>query len=409
MDHIAPLETDEEIKTKSSITFTKLLIHGYIRKIQLLLDERSVIPEDIYSICLLFYQIKEAIIFWKNHKITQMVTNESRQFGILDIENRSSKSIKVEKFQSFDGSEYHPLCYIPEIKNKHLTNGQTLNGIFMLQKEQNYYLRHSGFSSCPCLIIFDKEEQTIFAKFEYKSRKNINHEPPQLLYIESKNMVLYEWNGSFYSFNLHDVKDIDDLHKIRELPQKRQKFTLNTFSRRRHNHDRLHMLYLNYPMNAIFAIKTESGGLLPATNKEYPRTARCGIFRIESKDWIDIKPFKWMTIDDASYGALYCSLCCNNDNDKVFVIYNNFRTSMYTSKYDIYKDEWRTISRGNKPILMNPFWYSNNMLYGLSNSLAMGSEYLLHTLDLRDSTRQWMSDKIHFDNLDIKMRISFWK
>lgn len=149
LDHIAPMETDEEIKVESSITLVSLLVYGHIRKIQL----HNIIPDDIYGLCLFFYQIKQPIVFWKSHKrlfrrFTQPEAEESRQFGILDMENKSSKYITLQQFQSFDNSKnLDPQCYIPKIKNKALTDGQTLNGIFMVEKQSHYYLDDSEFSS----------------------------------------------------------------------------------------------------------------------------------------------------------------------------------------------------------------------------------------------------------------------
>lgn len=107
---------------------------------------------------------------------------------------------------------------------------------------------------------------------------------------------------------------------------------------------------------------------------------------------------------------MHCKLCCNDNNDKLFALYNNHRRSSYT-KYDIHKDKWRTLSISNKPIYMNPFWYSDNMLYGLSkNSKPLSKQtYQMNTLDLRDSAREWISKNVCFDGLDVDTRISFWK
>lgn len=147
--------------------------------------------------------------------------------------------------------------------------------------------------------MFDKEEEEIFAKLEYRSNINIDidHEPNEILYIEEKNMLLYEWNGSFYALNVENIKDISDLHKFQKLPQKQQKFNLNIDGRKWRSYEHLYMLHLSYPMNSIFAIKSRTGGFLPASTREYPRTAECAIFKLESGEWIDIKPFKWSSID----------------------------------------------------------------------------------------------------------------
>ena len=84
-----------------------------------------------------------------------------------------------------------------------------MNGIFAFESEFNINdWFSSAYTSYPCLILFDEHQEYIIANYEYKSDKKLDHEPHQLLYINNKNMVMYEWNGSFYGLHLNEVKEI---------------------------------------------------------------------------------------------------------------------------------------------------------------------------------------------------------
>ena len=81
---------------------------------------------------------------------------------------------------------FETLCYIPSISNPNL------NTILAIENEdingaEKYY---------PCLICFDEDsdDTEITAKYKYQSAGGIQP-PHQLLYLEDKHGIIYEYNG----------------------------------------------------------------------------------------------------------------------------------------------------------------------------------------------------------------------
>ena len=437
--HIAPLTTiiDESSKTppKPVTASVKLLVSGYIRQIQFLLKKDDLIPKDIDDLCLLFYHVKTIKMLWKIYKSpysSQEEDNDSiRQFGILNMDNKSCLNIDLKKSRQFaDKKHFHPLVYIPTVSSPKLTNNEILNGIFTFEVEQfdDYWSLPSNpvtFKSYPSLILFDEYQETnneITTKYEYKSDKALQHEPPQILYIENKNMILYEWNGSFYALHLNHIDDINDLSNFKEVLQNNVKFKLNSMQRhksksskkrsRRIVHGRSHsyyeylnMLYLEDTVS-IFAIHSRHASI--STCKDWargrPKETKCGIFNIDNGNWTDIESFKYLKgpVND----AFSCKLCTNYDNDIIY-LYNESNVN-YTSLYDMNKNEWRTVSTDvnyNYGMYLYSFWLQDQSLYGISscskdNKGSKDYKYQLNRLDLRDDKRKWIKNGFDFAGLD---------
>ena len=109
LNDIAPLETDEEIEmeilesNEYVMTTDSLLVSGYIREMQCLLSKNSIIPNDICGLCVLFYKLKDNLMFWKkwqipSHGFGAATKVEIRRFGILNVENKSNMNINLALF-----------------------------------------------------------------------------------------------------------------------------------------------------------------------------------------------------------------------------------------------------------------------------------------------------------------------
>ena len=193
------------------------------------------------------------------------------------------------------------------------------------------------------------------------------------------------------------IEDVNDLSKFELLTQDEQLFKLNINGRTPRNYECLNLLLLNVSTPSIFAVKGMYNMIHPPPSpQKYAETAECGIFNIDNKLWTSIKPYKYWSQEGSVKPSFQCDLCSNQNNDKVYLLYNR-SLAICTSKYDVHKNEWRTISIGDSPIYMHPFWYSEGMLYGLSKSR---SQNYLNSLDLRDSKRKWIKTKINFDGLN---------
>ena len=134
----------------------------------------------------------------------------------------------------------------------------------------------------------------------------------------------------------------------------------------------------------------------------------CGIFNIDNKDWIDIKPFRYFK--GPSNNAFNCKLCCNYDNDKIYLF--DYSDVNYTSLYDINKHEWYTISTDKTLNFMYSFWYNDNVLYGLTLSTVeetKDSKFQLNKLDLREKEKKWIKSGIDFDGMSKDAFYSFFK
>ena len=251
-EYIAPFEDKtemEEMKDKPKVSSLKLqlLINGYIREVQQILIKDNIIPSDIYQICLEFYNSNTFNLLWKSNCRSRPLQDSDhqqfRQFGVLDIENKQSLNINLTKFREYkDKERFYPLCFIPNVSNKYLTNNERLNCIFTVQKgvTDDYYERRAPnptYESYPCFIFYETLSNTddILAKYEYKSDTAISHEPSQSLYCnhKDKQMIIYEWNGKFYAMNLNDICEVNGLSlaDFDEISQNEQKFELNISSR----------------------------------------------------------------------------------------------------------------------------------------------------------------------------------
>ena len=184
-------------------------------------------------------------------------------------------------------------------------------------------------------------------------------------------------------------------------------------------YDYLNMTYLEHK-SSIFAIRSTyditGNNEPPPINKLIWRDERCtvntqcGIFNIDTHDWTDIKDFNYIKYFQKL--SFDCSVCHDND-DSIYV----FDHAMYyTSKYDLNKNKWYTVSKEDKEMKnqgwgLIAFWYDYYMLYGMAyNTFTMQLQpmmqpqsnfaYQLMTLDLRDKDKKWNANGIDFDGLN---------
>lgn len=391
LDHIPPFDNDAavtSVKSRqevSSSTKKVKLIYGYIREIQSLWINHTIIPDDIYNLCLQFYQIKLNIILWVSTDII------SRKMGMLDMETASSMNINLDIFSKSVDRQIHTLCYIPNISNKTLTNNQTLSGIFAIEKENNWAIE----PPYPCLILFDESEDEIAAKYEYKSTKEIPR-PHQLLYSEIKNNIMYERDGKIYNLNLNEIKEITDLSNFAELKQSKQRYILNPRGRDAFGYEHLQMLYLE-GMESIFAIHSIHRVWSFAVDDDRiptPSQRSCGIFNMELQKWTDIKPLKYLQGPNNRFS---CRLCTNMDEDTIYLFDQS--DINYTYKYDLNKNEWNTLSTDKSLGYVKAFWYNDDQILNGLTEIAP-SKYNMNKLDLRDRKRKWIKTDIEFDGMD---------
>ena len=111
--YIAPLEDEHQIeklkdKPKASILKIKSLINGYIREIQQSLKKNKIIPDDIYLLCLHFYNTNTINLLWKLNRRNNPQNAEDiqlRQYGMIDIDDKKSITINLTKFATFKDKE----------------------------------------------------------------------------------------------------------------------------------------------------------------------------------------------------------------------------------------------------------------------------------------------------------------
>ena len=72
------------------------MVYGYVREIQFLLNKYSVIPEDIYDLCLLFTAIKAINFAWTTSKSSVLsYRNTPRKCGLIDMSNKRNTIINL--------------------------------------------------------------------------------------------------------------------------------------------------------------------------------------------------------------------------------------------------------------------------------------------------------------------------
>ena len=159
-------------------------------------------------------------------------------------------------------------------------------------------------------------------------------------------------------------------------------------------------------------------GALPIGIRNEPLrgSTQCGIFNINTHDWSDIKDFNYLKWSNTQ-NSFDCSVCY--DNDDVIYVYDHALWNNYTSKCDLNKNKWYTISNGKAigDSELIAFWYSDSMLYGLTYPARFArrnipnTRYQLVTLDLRDKDRKWNVNSVDFDGLkkDNTMSYSFFR
>lgn len=285
-NHIPALaELEEDLKSSGTQFHAKSvsidsrsehIIYGYTRRVQSLLSNDNIIPQEIYHLCLLFYQINQHNILWTTHKWNQ--DDISRKCGIIDMENKSSKTIKSHKFGATQYKKFTTLCYIPSISNIPLNkdNDRNLSAIFAVENDDI-----SGSEKYhPCLICFDadSDDGEITAKYEYESTESILS-PHQLLYLEDKHAIIYEYNGKIYSLDLDNVKKEKDLSNFKELQQTNQYYSFDRSVIWRYKH--LEMLYLKR-LQLLFCVEARHKmlRLLIDIKNPVPVETKCGLFNI---------------------------------------------------------------------------------------------------------------------------------
>ena len=413
MDHIPPLDTQKDssiqIKPATSSSVKQLeLIYGYIRGVQAILAKTIIIPDEIYSLCLQFYQENASTILWTSFKWFNndyfLRSSGSRECGILDMKNKVSVKINLNKCKNTQNM--NPLCYIPNISNKTLTNNERLQGIFAVTE-------YASSTKFPCLILFDQDssetELQISAKYEHESQKSM-YGPHQFLYSESRIEIMHEFDGKFYSLNLNDINQVNDLSNFTELHQEKQKYKFDNVKRETFGYEYLEMLYLEQNESIFCVPASYSLFVMDSMGRPMiasPAEKSCGIFNITTHDWIDTKPLKHL---EGHNHYLACKLCSNYMNDTIYLF--DEADINYTYKYDMIKDEWNTVSMDDSLVNLLMFWNDGDVLFGLTHSTINESKdykFQLNKLDIRDNKREWIKTGVDFVGMDKERWYEFFR
>eukprot|EP01084_Bolivina_argentea_P025079 46664_1 len=388
-------------KQSSDAYFDKneLIVTGYIRIIQRFMCINQIIPSALYALCLSFYKFKITIL-WK--KVGPRF-KDSRQFGVLDIENKKTSIITLNKLKSpRESKRFSSLCYIPNINY----NGSTLNGILAAETHD---LRRSWNTekyqkANLCMILYESNNYAdkITALNEYQSTQQIKFKAyNQFLYCNGLDTVIYEWNANLFGLNVQNISSPENLFKFAKIKQNNFMYHFEQIPTNFY----LNMTYLP-DKRSIFGICC-SYAIWTYLSSSYshckPMDALCGIFDMNTNEWTNIKPFKYSKIPNNN--AFDC-ITCYDGSDCVFLythcidINNECQT---ISKYDIRKNEWIELEAKNKHDL-SKIWIDNNIIYGLRKNqhfdkwnTPMHCTFQRYILDLRSQETKWIVEGYDFD------------
>ena len=145
----------------TSVDKTTLLIFGYISTIKSLFDDNTIIPQEIYQLCILFYQINGRLILWSK----QIYTMGKFVFGIFDTHNGENFIVNTTKFPEMNDNKNRPSnpCHFTNFRFKQ----QTLNGIFTLILKTKLYRQFCKFLQLAyflCVLSPDYLKSTLLVK-----------------------------------------------------------------------------------------------------------------------------------------------------------------------------------------------------------------------------------------------------
>eukprot|EP01084_Bolivina_argentea_P139400 245233_1 len=311
--------------------YSELLVTGYIHQIQLILENKQLIPKSIAFLCNQFFAIKTYIFFkqyvYETHKTS---------FGILSDENETYDMIlKKWNKQEFVSSS----CFIPYISHllpnpselKINIKNKTYHGIFSCIDEEHIY---------PSLFLFeptfDRMNNTdICYEFKSKTFMKSTHGDvlglAQVIFCDNKYGIMYENAGNLYQLKLKNIKSKSDI-EFKQLDNDKY-WNFPSYSGRPIQYLNMSYLINKDKIFGVHCFYTEED--IGYDDYEEERTVKCGIYDLNACKWNDIKSYVYnKEFDDLRF---HCRTCYDSKiNESIFMI----TSAMDTAKYDFNKNQW---------------------------------------------------------------------
>ena len=371
----------------TSYNKTELLIFGYISSIKRLLDDETIIPDEICKLCILFYA-RAISILWSRIKwnIADPIGND---FFVLDIDKDKSVRIKTERLNDWVYERDEDI-FMQSQNFKY--KKEILDGVFTLvTKPMRSFIkgRHRYPPAFPYLCLYDP--YTKETKYEYLSSKSLEHNimPKQFLYLQNKQTMIYQHDKKLYELKMDVISQDDDLCKFIEIESGNEidiELSFKVSGRRRLiEHHWLQMVYLP-KQESIFAVNCFFiRSRLYEQNKSV-QIAPCRLFNINERKWINIEDYKYET-EELNWFDI-TSLFYHDIDDRVYMIDNRKKDLSY---FDLYKQKWNVLRRECK-VENEVLWIDNKILYGVQTTNHEEWKFTMNTLDLRDKDDKWMSN-----------------
>ncbi len=355
---------------------TELLIYGYIRSIERILEENVIIPLELFTACSAFYSVSLRLI----------ITTSDPKIYIANITDKKMSALKDANLRVLSS------CFIPNISQYIDINNKSndFDGIIGICRANNNYFEmneEDHVNANPFVLLFDSDnrDNDIIDYDLYISSASVSkfssYTFPYLTLCD-KHGVIYS-NHGLYQLKWKDI----DIHS--------KQFNFTSFGPRNkttnnfgsvgyiENTQKLFVMegFVDKgPMWYYFAIKITPNGA--DVNKNYHK--QCGILDLNTNQLIDIKRFH-----HERHSQVFQAGICENNNYETNVIYIVSNIG-YTAKYDLNKNEWEMIldDVANNKILCERkpvVWMDDNphILYCYGNQSNFGY------LDLRENKREW--------------------
>ena len=370
------------------------LVHGYIRSIQKLLSQDIIIPIDIISLCLLFW----------NKSSTFIVIKKDETLNILHSNSKHYCKIKCDKHTFFSFSPSPPLCYIPNIypsaKSTKQCDAILCNNIFYLFPSNSI-----NDDEIACNEISNINTMAIErGRYSYKATKDLT----RYLYCGNKHGIIHEHNGGLYQLKIAQTITKDaSFNRLNIDPDDNIWNNMNCTT---HGSTYLSMSYLQNS-ERIFAIHNRQyskkfGALLTryetTFKKEIPEvfaklSQRCGVFDLNEKRWIETAEIQYQRLHIKKNKFYHIESCINEWNDNI--IYAVSSTGN-TQRYDFKKDEWYALVNDGTSVIR----YKRHIVWMDNMNIICcvgGDGKYFGSIDVRENKPKWKSMEGLSGNEDI--------